>query len=78
MRYILITLIFTSCNGEPLYTSQTNNEEFQVEKLFTYDSITVYRFKDGTRSHYFTKNETMSLQSCGKNCIYNENIESRP
>jgi hypothetical protein len=55
MRYLLILLLFASCYKEPISTTQTDNSKFQVEELFTFDSITVYRFQDGGRAHYFTK-----------------------
>lgn len=76
MRYLLVLLLFASCYKEPISTTQTDNSKFQVEKLFTHDSITVYRFQDGGRSHYFTKNETISVYSCGKGCYYSENVNN--
>jgi hypothetical protein len=76
MRYLLILLLFASCYKEPISTTQTDNSKFQVEELFTFDSITVYRFQDGAMVHYFTKSETMSIRSCGKNCHYSENVKN--
>lgn len=48
--------------------------EFRVDRLFTHDGCTVYRFHDGGRSRYFAKCEgaaTSSMEwreSCGQNC----------
>lgn len=44
--------------------------EFQVDKLFTVDGCTVYRFNDGGNPRYFTNcsGSTQWKESCGKNC----------
>lgn len=49
----IITLLApTGCYGKP-EESTTLSEDFTVERLFTHDGCTVYRFRDsGTR--YFT------------------------
>lgn len=47
--------------------------EFRVDKLFTHDGCTVYRFYDGS-TRYFAKCEGATTshmewrESCGKNC----------
>lgn len=50
---------------------------FTVEKLFTQDGITVYRFKDGNEYHYFTngKGSITSVESCGKDCTRPEETQ---
>lgn len=74
---LTISLLLSSCDKEGLKTEQSNNLEFQVTLLFEYDSIKVYRFYDGGYRHYFAKGYTETQQSCGKNCIRNEKIETK-
>jgi hypothetical protein len=79
MRKIVIAVItlfilsMVSCEKPAESIVQSSNKEFKVEKLFTVDSITVYRFTD-QGYHYFTKNETSQQVSCGKNCTREEVI----
>ena len=47
---------------------------FTVERLFTHEGCTVFRFEDGGRSRYFTRCDGIAAQStttwqesCGKN-----------
>jgi len=72
-----ITLMMSGCTKEPISSIQTNNKEFVVEFLFEQDGIKVYRFVDNGRTHYFTKNVCTTIQDCGKNCTYEERIESK-
>jgi hypothetical protein len=76
---VLIALLCAACNKVPEETSQTSNPNVKVEKLFTHDGCTVYRFYDGGRDHYFSKCEnaktqTISEQSCGRGCVRDEVI----
>lgn len=51
---------------------------FNVQKLFTTDGCTVYRFFDNGNSHYFTNcTSTVSqhTESCGKNCTTVKSME---
>lgn len=71
---IALMLTLTSCYKDPQTVTNEGNG-FQVEYLFTKDSIKVYRFRDGRYVHYFTsKGETMTTQTIGKN-HYPENIQ---
>lgn len=77
---IAILCIFTSgCNQEALSSKQTDNPNFNVEKLFSEDGCTVYRFYDAG-IHYFSKCENNSSvsakHSCGKNCSKEERINT--
>jgi len=49
--------------------------DFQVEKLFTHDGCTAYRFRDG-RYVYYTNcgTQTQSTYSCGKNCTDTDTV----
>lgn len=71
---IVITL--SSCMGDGIERTKTNNDEYQVTYLFEKDGIKVYRFSDGMESHYFTTTgETISTQGTSKN-HHEENIGS--
>jgi hypothetical protein len=51
---------------------------FNVQKLFTTDGCTVYRFHDSGRNHYFTNcTATVSqyTESCGKSCTTTKSRE---
>lgn len=71
---LLIPLLF-GCNSKSISSQQTDNPEIVVEKLFTKDGCTVYRFLDGRRVYYVTCNSSEQPQianwseSCGKNCV---------
>lgn len=71
-----VAVLATSCLEfkEPQYTT-TEGNGFAVEYLFTKDSVKVYRFYDGGRTHYFTtRGETITNQTSGKTS-YQENIQ---
>ena len=62
---------------------QTTNNEYDVDKLFTKDGCSVFRFVDNHRYHYWV-NCTGSVASdvteiCGKNCYekYEEVIPTK-
>lgn len=48
--------------------------DFEVDRLFTHDGCTVYRFWDGAGRRYFARCEGASsagttwTETCGKNC----------
>jgi hypothetical protein len=75
-RNLLILAMLVAGCGEPapaLVSRQTDNQHFKVDKLFTQDGCTVYRFTDGGYRRYFARCEaaTSSVQwseNCGKNC----------
>jgi hypothetical protein len=52
----------------------TDNVEVTVEKLFTHDGCTVYRFRD-VGYHYYVRCDaagsamTHSLEPCGRGCV---------
>ena len=52
---------------------------FNVQKLFTTEGCTVYRFHDSGRNHYFTNctsTTTTQTESCGKNCTTQKGYEN--
>lgn len=73
---LFVAVLATSCMEykQPQSTS-TEGNGFSVEYLFTKDSVKVYRFRDGGRTHYFTtRGETITTQKSGKT-YYQENIQ---
>lgn len=72
---VSITLTLSSCVGEGIEKTTTNNDEFDVTYLFEKDGIKVYRFSDGMRDHYFTTGgQTITTHHSGKNNHYDETI----
>lgn len=73
---ITLLLSLTSCvEFKDPQSTTTEGNGFAVEYLFTKDSVKVYRFYDGGRTHYFTtKGETITTQKSGKT-HYQENIQ---
>jgi hypothetical protein len=80
MKKFIITLalltILTGCTKQA-ESSSAAGVEFRVDRLFTHDSCTVYRFSDGGIYRYFVKCEGAATsstewhESCGKNCTRN-------
>ena len=48
-------MTITSCFKKPVSMEQSTNPNFQVEFLFEYDGVRVYRFIDGGSYRYFAK-----------------------
>lgn len=86
LSFLIALLCLCGCEKAPEAVYRTSNPEVRVERLFTEDGCTVYRFEDSGRNHYFAKCEagkkvtTISQhgESCGKNChrTVDENIET--
>lgn len=62
-------LALVGCS-KPAETSTQVGREFVVDKLFTHEGCTVYRFIDSGHNRYFTNcpGSTNWTESCGKNC----------
>jgi hypothetical protein len=74
---ILIVVLFSSCMGDGIERTSTNNDEYKVTYLFEKDGVKVYRFHDGLETHYFTTlGETITTQGSSKN-HYEENITTK-
>lgn len=43
---LLPLILLAGCSGRALEEQSTGNPDFRVEKLFTVDGCTVYRFRD--------------------------------
>lgn len=77
MKFTLILatcIALTGCYKQAETKTQKQNE-IVVEKLFTHEGCTVYRFTDYYQ-RYFTKcenalkSEIGSMQHCGKGCLF--------
>jgi hypothetical protein len=66
---LLAIAALTACGGKPEETRAVG-VDFQVDKLFTVDGCTVYRFGDAGYMRYFTNcsGSTSWQEPCGKNC----------
>ena len=78
---LVVAALALSCERKAERTSPTSNAEFQIERLFTHDGCTVYRFADGNY-RYFVKcaageRATVEWQEpCGKGCTRDVQIDS--
>jgi hypothetical protein len=65
----LFVVALVGCS-KPAETSTAVGREFVVDKLFTHEGCTVYRFEDAGSKRYFTNcsGSTAWSESCGKNC----------
>lgn len=69
---LVIVLALVACSKRPESTTKAG-VDFTVDKLFTVDGCTVYRFGDGGETHYFTncRGTTINRTSCDdkNNCV---------
>jgi hypothetical protein len=78
MRYIItiaaLSALLSACEKDPESTRNAG-KGFDVEKLFTVDNCTVYRFYDA-RTVYFTNcnGSTQWQEGCGKACTEDVNV----
>ena len=77
---MIAALTVAGCNKAPEYSAPAGRE-FVVDKLFTHEGCTVYRFSDGGYSRYFAKCGEDSVtahtewrETCGKNCFRQREI----
>lgn len=65
-------MVLDACEQDAMEAARPPGSAFVVEKLFTHDGCTVYRFSDGSHSRYFARcgstASTSWSESCGKNC----------
>lgn len=71
---LLALLAIVGCSKQA-ESSAAAGVDFKVDRLFTHDRCTVYRFQDSGSDRYFTRCEGMDAasdtawsESCGKNC----------
>ena len=73
---ILALALLAGCS-KPAETSTSVGVKFVVDKLFTHEGCTVYRFEDGGSKRYFTNcnGSTSWQENCGKNCTRQVGID---
>lgn len=73
---ILAAALLAGCS-KPAETSTAVGTEFVVDKLFTHEGCTVYRFSDGGNKRYYTncQGSTSWQENCGKNCTRQVGID---
>jgi hypothetical protein len=76
LLFLVAALFLSGCIKQAESTAASTNANVDVERLFTADGCTVYRFYDNGEHHYFSKckgairsevDSTVS-RSCGKGC----------
>lgn len=72
---ITALILLVGCTRTPESAVQVNGQ-FQVDKLFTYEGCTVFRFEDASYFRYYTdcKGTTSGNQSCGKGCTQRTDV----
>ena len=73
----VLLLTLTGCSKAAESTTPAGRE-FTVDRLFTTDGCTAYRFMDGGARRYFVRCDstvtTSAKTGCGKNCITEDSI----
>ena len=74
MLSLTVLAMVAGCN-KPAESVVRTGVEFTVERLFTHEGCTVFRFGDGGSSRYFTRCDGIAAQStttwqesCGRGC----------
>ncbi|MBP2157174.1 hypothetical protein J2067_004866 [Erwinia rhapontici] len=75
---IAICLTISGCEKAP-ETSVLAGLDFKVDKLFSVDGCSVYRFSDAGRPVYFTNcsGQAQYSRSCGKNCTESVSVTGK-
>ena len=73
---LLTALVLAGCEQQA-ETSAHAGVDFVVEKLFTHDGCSVYRFRDSGYKRYFTNctGSTSWSENCGKGCVRTTGID---
>lgn len=50
---VFLGLILCGCANDPVSTTSTNNKDIQLELLFEYDGVKIYRFYDNGSFIYY-------------------------
>ena len=69
LALIALVALLAGCSKQA-ETSTAVGAEFVVDKLFTHEGCTVYRFNDGGNNRYYTncQGSTNWTENCGKGC----------
>lgn len=79
---LLAVVALTACKKEAESTTPVGRD-FKVDKLFTHEDCTVYRFSDGGNLRYYarcgpdTSASTSWRESCGKGCTLDQTLQTQ-
>ena len=76
---LLSLLILSGCAKKSEHSENIGPEKaYQIERLFSYDGCTVYRFHDVGRTIHYTncKGSTTETHECGKNCTETSEVST--
>lgn len=76
---VVAVIVLAACTEKPLSTIQSNNPNYQVDKLFSHEGCDVYRFEDGGHKYFVrcadkTSVSTNWTETCGRGCSRNVNV----
>ena len=75
---LMLALVLAACSRTPESTIPAGVDS-KVDKLFTVDGITVYRFVDNGHYVYFTSRgdvKSSYTDSCGKHCTHTQTVQT--
>jgi hypothetical protein len=74
---LLAVLAIAGCVKQEEGEAVTTNSNFKLERLFTHDGCTVYRFYDARYRYYSDcRGAAAWSESCGKNCTSDQSVET--
>jgi len=70
LRILLVMVFLVSCSEDPISETGTDNPNIKIDLLFNHNGCSVYRFRDGGYSRYFSdcSGSISSRVYCGKTC----------
>jgi hypothetical protein len=70
MKYILCVILVVLVGCQKQSEEIVSQGEYKVEKLFTHEGCTVYRFHDAWTVYYTNcKGQAQSQHNCGNGCM---------
>lgn len=75
---VAATLLLAGCtnDNDPVSRSSTDNSQIPIDKMFTHEGCTIYRFDDAGHYHYWAdcRGSVSSTQTCGRNCTHEDGV----
>jgi len=74
---LALAALLGGCENTPVASMPSSNASITVDKLFSNDGCTVYRFHDAGEQHYYVRCDGRSTlgvieghsRTCGKGCV---------
>lgn len=77
LSIFIYLLLLSGCGHPEEAVVGTTNSSFKLERLFTHDGCTVYRFFDMSYRYFTDCRGSVSWEeSCGKNCTDEQAVET--